>query len=170
MSGHPSERGGRLEGRVPLLTSAVAVVLAVAAVVVAVVALVSGGRDDGAPSYSDAQRSVDTRTVCDAFALNLRGVSLQTGAKAPEGASGESAAAANARLALFAASVNLTDTLDSAPAVPDDLRTAVRELATQYRTVATQYLAGAANDAPEVTAAIRSAGAAATEIENACKR
>ncbi|KQR99411.1 hypothetical protein ASG12_00810 [Williamsia sp. Leaf354] len=137
--------------------------------VVAVIALVQGGSDDSAPSYSDAQRATDTRTVCDAFALNLKAVSIQTGSQAPAGESGVSAAAANARLALFAASVNLTDALEAAPAAPEGLRAAVTDLAKQYRTVATQYLAGATNTASEVTAAVRSAGTAATSVSNACR-
>ncbi|MGU3291394.1 hypothetical protein [Williamsia sp. M5A3_1d] len=169
MSQQSSHRGRVADNRRSTVVALVSAVIAVAALVVAVFALAQGGSDDDAPSYSETQRSGDTRTVCDAFALNLKAVSIQTGAQAPAGDSGVSAAAANARLALFAASVNLTDTLESAPAAPDGLRTAVTDLAQQYRTVATQYLAGATTTSSEVAAAVRSAGTAATTVTNACR-
>ncbi|WP_328856037.1 hypothetical protein OG579_11490 [Williamsia herbipolensis] len=154
--------------RLPLAVASLAAVLALAALVVSVIALVQGGSDDSSPSYSESQRSADTRTVCDAFALNLKAVSIQTGSQAPAGESGVAAAAANARLALFAAGVNLTDALESAPAAPDALRSAVTDLAKQYRTVATQYLADAGVNSTEVAAAKRSAGTAATSVSKAC--
>ncbi|MGJ0118491.1 hypothetical protein ACQ7HM_04715 [Williamsia sp. MIQD14] len=164
-----SQHGRVPDSRRPTIIALVAAVIAMASIVVAVFALVQGGSDDDAPSYSDAQRSSDTRTVCDAFALNLKAVSIQTGAQAPAGESGVSAAAANARLALFAASVNLSDALESAPAAPDALRSAVTDLAKQYRTVATQYLAGATTTSSEVTTAVRAAGTAATTVSDTCK-
>lgn len=163
-----TRRDAATTGRSSTVVAVVAVVIAIAAVVVAVVALVQGGSDDSSPSYSESQRSADTRTVCDAFALNLKAVSIQTGSQAPAGESGVAAAAANARLALFAASVNLTDALESAPAAPDELRSAVTDLAKQYRTVATQYLADAGVNSTEVAAAKRSAGTAATSVSKAC--
>lgn len=170
MSQHATSDGGQVRvNRTPTVLAVVAVVLALVAAVIAVFALVQGGSDDDGPTYGDAQRNTDTRTVCDAFTVNLRAVSTQTGSTPSGGVAGESAAAANARLALFAASVNLTDALDSAPAARDELRSAVTELAQQYRTVATQYLAGAGADAPAVTGAIRGAGTAATAVTNACK-
>ncbi|MEH3157159.1 MAG: hypothetical protein PGN29_18250 [Gordonia paraffinivorans] len=155
--------------RSSMVVAGVAVIVAVVAVVVAVIALVQGGSDDASPTSSDSQRARDTGTVCDAFALNLKAVSIQTGSQAPAGESGASAAAANARLALFVASVNLTDALRSAPAAPETLQSAVTDLARQYRTVATHYLAGASTTSSEVTAAVRSAGTAATAVTDACR-
>ncbi|MBJ7291019.1 hypothetical protein [Williamsia sp.] len=145
-------------------------VIAVVAVGVATWALLEPAPEPGAPSYSASEVTDATTSVCQAYDLALRAVSLQTNATPPAGDSGALAATANARLALMVASVNLTDALAAAPATPEGLATPVKQLAGEYRLVATNYLAGVTIDQAPIPAALQRAGTAATTITGACRR
>ncbi|MCE5288772.1 MAG: hypothetical protein LLG14_05965 [Nocardiaceae bacterium] len=108
-------------------------------------------------------------TAVPAYELAFAGVSLQTNAEAPADPSGPIASAANARLALLVASLDLHNALDKAPATPTDLHDAVYDLATEYRTITSHYLAGETNDSKPIADAIPRAGTAAEKIAKICQ-
>ena len=140
----PPPTGG--PSRVPTI---IAIVVAVIAIAIAIGAWFRPAPKPEAPAaktYSEQEVADAKKAVCDAFKDASRGV--QAAGRRNEGPDPVAvlAVAANVRLALTAGSAYMLQSLDNTPAAPDDLKSAVKNLAGIYQKIAVAQLGEASQD------------------------
>lgn len=160
----PPPSGG--QSRLP---STIAIVIAVIAVAVAIGAWfrpVPKPETPAAKTYSQQEVADSKNAVCDAFQDANKGV--QAAGRRNEGSDPVAvlAVAANVRLALTAGSAYLSQSLVSNPAAPDDLKSAVENLAGTYQKVAIAQLGEASQD--ELDPLYKSGDETTNRIKQAC--
>lgn len=161
--GPPSSRG---PSRLPTI---IAIVIAVVAVAVAIGAWfrpVPKPETPAVKTYSEQEVADAKKAVCDAFKNANRAV--QAAGRRNEGPDPVSvlAVAANVRLALTAGSTYMTESVDSNQAAPDDLKSAVKDLADTYQRVAIAQLGEAPQD--ELDPMYKSGDDATNHIKQVC--
>jgi hypothetical protein len=99
---------------------------------------------NGSPSFSDQQAKDAKTSICAAYTIVHRAVTINTHLEDPPngGPVGPLAVATSARLALYGGGSYLRDRLTKEPATAEDLAKAVDSLATTLEDLGVNYLAG----------------------------
>lgn len=160
----PPPSGG--PSRVPTIIAIVIAVIAVAVAIGAWFRPVPKPETPAAKTYSEQEIADAKKSVCDAFKDANRGV--QAAGRRNEGPDPIAvlAVAANVRLALTAGSAYMLQSVDNNQAAPDDLKSAVEELAGTYRKVAVAQLGEASQD--ELDPMYKSGDETTNKIKQAC--
>ncbi len=141
-----------------------ALLIAAIAIGVAIWALV---RTPGEAAVN-AQQSDDAKaSVCVAFDMVRKAVSVQTNADLGPDPVAKEAVAANARLATLGGGEYLLSRVD--PATPPELADAVRSFANNLGDIGMNQLVGVPNTDPTVAARLSEAQAASQQIADICK-
>ena len=116
----------------------------------------------------NAQQSDDAKaSVCVAFDMVRKAVSVQTNADLGPDPVAKEAVAANARLATLGGGEYLLSRVD--PATPPELADAVRSFANNLGDIGMNQLVGVPNTDPTVAARLSEAQAASQQIADICK-